>query len=263
MRVGQISTFLVLLAFAGFILGIVDEASAVMLVSRADEVKIGKRVEQETIKEYGGVSTDAVLNERVERVGKLVAAVSPRKDVTYTYKVVNSDVVNAFAAPGGPVVITKKLAQMLSADDELAFVLAHETGHIAAQHGRKAINRAILASGVAYLLFRKSGESVQTGVNVMYTLYDRGYSRDQEYEADSYGVTLARAAGFNNEGAISALAKLGLKRAKGVDKYFATHPDTPDRINRVAQLAGIAKERVEQIVQEVQAHANANARRQK
>ncbi len=234
-------------------LGAVAPAHSVMLVSRADEVEIGQQVEQNVIKEYGGLSQDKAVVERVQEVGKKVAAVSPRQDVTYTYKVLNSKVINAFAAPGGPVLITKALANLLTTDDELAFVLAHETGHIAAQHGRKAINRALVAQGLAALLFRNTSDSLKIGMNIMYTLYDRGYSRDQEYQADSYGVDLMGKAGYNREGAIKALAKLGMQRAKGINKYLATHPDVPDRIDRVAELSEIPKEREGTLIKEAQA----------
>lgn len=238
------------LAFLAAVLamGAVSQAHAVMLVSRSQEVSIGKQVEESVIKEYGGLSTDKAVVERVERIGKKVAEQSPRQDVTYTYKVLNSDVINAFAAPGGPVLITKALARMLSTDDELAFVLAHETGHIAAQHGREAINRALLAQGIASLLFRRASETARIGASVVYTLYDRGYSRSQEYQADAHGVQIMRDSGHNPEGAVVALAKLGMKRASGLDKYLATHPDIPDRIDRVAQMSGITPERQKELV---------------
>lgn len=227
-------------------------AQAIMLVSRKDEVAIGKQVEENVIKEFGGLSTDKALIERVERVGKQVAAQSERQDVEYTFKVLNSDVINAFAAPGGPVLITKKLAQMLSTDDELAFVLAHETGHITAQHGRQAINRALLAQGVLSLALGKSGSTVQTGVGIAYTLFERGYSRDQEYQADSYGLEFMTKAKYNAEGAITALAKLGLNKTKGLDKYLTTHPDVPDRINRIAERSGINEQRKQTLIQSTQ-----------
>jgi len=229
-------------------------ARAIMLVTRADEVRIGKQVEAESIKQYG-LSNDAPLAERVRKVGAAVAAASPRKDVTYTYKVLHSNEINAFSAPGGPVMITDRLARMLSTDDELAFVLGHETGHIAAEHGRKAINQALIAQGIASILFRNAGQLESAGVNIMYTLYDRGYSRDQEYQADSYGVQLITKAGYKPEGAVTALAKLGLDQTKGVNKYFATHPDTPDRIHRVAQMGGVSKQREQELIQQVKSRS--------
>ena len=91
----------------------------------------------------------------------------------------------------------------------------------------------------------------------MYTLYSSGYSRDQEYQADFYGVDLMGKAKHNREGAVKALAKLGMKRAKGVNKYLATHPDVPDRIGRVSEMSGISKERQEVLTKEAQAENEA------
>lgn len=239
-------------------LGLSTQAQAIMLVTRDQEVKIGKQVEASSIKEYGGLCTDQELNKRVARVGAQVAAVSPRKDVTYTYKVVNSKIINAFAAPGGPVMITKALAEMLTSDAELAFVLGHETGHIAAQHGRKAINRAMIAQGLVTLVAGNASQATQLGINVTYSLFESGYSRDQEYEADRYGVTLMSKAGYNAEGAVKALAKLGMDRTSGINKYFASHPDTPDRVDRVAKQGRISKDREQALIKEAQSEQKNN-----
>lgn len=226
-------------------------ADAIMLVSRAQAAQIGKQVEADIIRQYGGLSTDQQVVNRVERIGRQVAAVSPRQDVTYTFKVLNSDVINAFAAPGGPILITKHLATMLT-DPELAFVLGHEVGHVTAQHGREAINQQLLAQGIFSLLFGGSGQVTQVGINVLYTLYNRGYSRSQEYQADSYGLQFMEEAGYGSEGAIKALAKLGMQRTSGINKYFSTHPDVPDRINRIAQMANISPEREQQLIRQAQ-----------
>lgn len=240
---------IVLLISASFAL----PAHAIMLVSRSQEVQIGKQVEQDVIRQSGGLSQDPNLVSRVDRVGRIVAARSPRRDVTYTYRVLNSNVINAYAAPGGPVLITKGLVQILPTDDELAFVLAHETGHIAAQHGRDAINRSLLASGLASILFGGASNTVQMGISIMYTLYNRGYSRSQEYQADTYGVQMMTNSGYNPEGAVKALAKLGTQRPGGINKYFSTHPAVPDRINRVSQASGISPERQQALVRQAQA----------
>jgi len=234
-------------------IAIAAPANALMLISRKTEVSIGKQVQQEIIDEYGGLSADAALNERVQRIGASVAAVSPRKDVTYTYQVVNSQVINAFSAPGGPVLITQKLAGMMTTDDELAFVLSHETGHIAAQHARDLINRSLIAQGLATVLFGGASAAVQNGVNVAYTLHDRGYSRNQEYQADDYGVKLMQQAGYSPEGAVKALARLGMDTSKGLNKYLATHPDVPRRIDRVGKIAGISADRQQELIKEAQA----------
>lgn len=229
-------------------------ADAVMLVSRSQEIAIGRQVQQQAISQYG-LSNDYRAIERVRRIGPQVAAVSPRRDVPYSYTVLGSNVINAFAAPGGPVMITDNLVRLLSTDDELAFVLAHETGHIAGQHGRNAINQALIAQGLFSLLFGRSGDVVTAGANLMYTLYDRGYSRNQEYQADSYGLQIMRGAGYNPEGAVTALAKLGMRRTGGINRYFATHPDIPDRVNRVASMSGISASRTQALIAQAQAES--------
>jgi len=221
-----------------------------MLISRSTEVDVGKQVAEEIIDEYGGLSKDAATNERVARVGARIAAVSPRKDVTFTYQVVNSTVMNAFAAPGGPVIITHKLASMMTTDDELAFVLAHETGHITAQHARQMMNRSLIAQGLGLILFRGASSAVRTGLDVAYALNDRGYSRNQEYQADDYGIKLMQKAGYNVEGAITALAKLDMDTSRGLNKYLATHPDTPRRIDRIGKIAGIPTARQQELIKD-------------
>lgn len=231
---------------------------ALMLISRNTEVSIGKQVAEEIIDEYGGLSRDTETNERVARIGAQIAAVSPRKDVSFTYQVVNSTVVNAFAAPGGPVIITHKLASMMTTDDELAFVLAHETGHITAQHARQVMNRSLIAQGLSLVLFRGTSSAVRTSLDIAYTLNDRGYSRNQEYQADDYGVKLMQLAGYNPEGAIKALAKLGMDTNKGINKYLATHPDVPRRIDRIGKIAGIPVSRQQELIKQAQGEGTGN-----
>lgn len=234
------------------------DSQALMLVSRKTEISVGKQVQDDAIVYYGGLSIDKKLNERVARVGSSIAAVSPRKDVTYTYQVLNSYVINAFSAPGGPVLITRKLAQMMTTDDELAFVLAHETGHTVAQHVRHMMNRNMIAQGLASVLFSGASTGVQAGVNAAYTFYDRGFSRNQEYEADAWGVKLMVQAGYNPEGAIEALAKLGMDRSHGLNKYLATHPDIPKRIDRIGRIVGISPARQQELISAAQAEEQAN-----
>ncbi len=248
-RLHRLAAVAVLAVCLGVFAGPCD---ALMLISRNTEVSVGKQVQEEIIDDYGGLSRDAAMNDRVARIGARVAAVSPRKDVTFTYQVVNSTVINAFSAPGGPVIVTHKLASMMTTDDELAFVLGHETGHITAQHARNLMNRSLIAQGLSIALLGGASAAVQTGLNVAYTLNDRGYSRNQEYQADDYGVKLMRQAGYNPEGAVKALAKLGMDTSKGLNKYLATHPDVPRRIDRVGKIAGISTARQQELIKEAQ-----------
>ncbi len=233
------------------------DSDALMLVSRKTEVQVGKQVQDDAIVYYGGLSIDKKVNERVARVGASIAAVAPRQDIAYTYQVLNSYVLNAFSAPGGPVLITRRLAQTMTTDDELAFVLAHETGHTVAQHVRNMMNRNLIAQGLAFVLFSGASTAVQTGVDAAYTFYDRGFSRNQEYEADAWGVKLMLQAGYNPEAAVTALAKLGMDRTHGLNRYLATHPDIPKRIDRIGKIAGLPVARQQQLVDAAQAEVKA------
>lgn len=224
-------------------------ADAIMLVSQADEVRIGRQVEAQIIRQAGGLTSDPQLAYRVQSIGADVASLSSRRNINYTFRVLNSDIMNAFAAPGGPILITEGLARRLT-DDELAFVLAHEVGHVEAQHGREAINQALIAQGIFGLLFGGSSQAMQIGISIMYTLYDRGYSRNQEYQADSYGLQFMRRAGYEPEGAVTALAKLGSGQSRGLNRYFSTHPAVPDRINRVAVMAGISEQEKQALIRQ-------------
>lgn len=243
-----------LVCLACLVIGMTPAGSshALMLVSRGQEVSVGKQVQDEIITEYGGLSIDLKQTERVQRVGASIAAVSPRKDVTFSYQLLNSRIINAFSAPGGPVLITQKLAGTMTTDDELAFVLAHETGHITAQHARNMMNRSLIAQGLGTILFGGASAAIQSVANVAYTINDRGYSRNMEYQADDYGVKLMQKAGYKPEAAVKALAKLGMDKSSGLNKYLATHPDVGRRIDRIGQLAGISTARQQELIKEAQ-----------
>lgn len=221
---------------------VISPANAVMLVSEEMEISIGKDVAEQAEKEFGGVSTDKELNARVEVVGKKIAAVSERKKIPYSFKVLNTKELNAFACPGGPVYITKGLLQKLNTDDELAFVLGHEVAHISLQHGRKAINKGLMAQTLASILLSGKSETIQQGVGIAWTIIDRGYSREQEYDSDEKGALYAIKAGFKGSGAVDALTVLqkesgGSGKQSGLNKILSTHPPIQTRIDRVKKFA--------------------------
>jgi predicted Zn-dependent protease len=235
-------SFALLFVLALFIssFGMVERADAIMLVSEKMEISIGKDVAQQAEKEYGGVSTDANLNARVESIGRKLVESSDRKKLPYTFKVLNSKEYNAFACPGGPVYITKGLLDKLTTDDQLAFVLGHEISHIAKQHGRKAINKALMVNVLGSIFLSNQSEALQQGIGIAYTLISNGYSREQEYEADRFGTTYAMRAGYKGTGAVEALKVLmsatgDTGKASGLRKHFSTHPPTLDRIDRITK----------------------------
>lgn len=206
-------------------------ARALMLVSEKEEIRIGKQVAANAEKAYGGVLHDRKRQARLDRVAHRILRFRTRKNIPYRFRILNNDKeVNAFACPGGPVYITKKLFDMCDTDGKLAFIMAHEVSHTELQHGRKAINKALLANAGFSILFGKSSESVKLGVGIAWNIIDSGYSRDQERAADANGLRLMVKAGYDPYEAIHALEMLGDGKVKGLQKYFASHPPTPERI---------------------------------
>ncbi len=227
----------------GLILLLVMPAFAqLILISRSQEIEIGKEVAAAIEKQYG-VWDDPVQSRRVERIGRSLVAVCERKDMPYSFKILNErKELNAFAAPGGPIYITRALLEALESDDEVAFVLGHEIGHVAGDHIRKQISQAIAGSLLLDILTGGSSQLVRLGSDIMFSLYQSGYSRQHERDADTRGVRYMRAAGYNPVAAITALRKLGMERYRGLVKWFGTHPDVPSRINRIAQMLGVDPE---------------------
>ena len=208
-----------------------------IFINSETEVALGKSVIPELIKEHP-LSRNLYLEERAEAIGGRLAAVSDRQDITYKFYVLEDKELNAMALPGGFIYINRGLIEILN-DDELAYVLGHETGHVAARHIAKKLQANMgyqLILGIAFASVGDgSGESaadIARGVDTVYSLVGLSYSRKDEYEADRLAVKYAFRAGFNSYGSLSALEKI--KQEEGpnwkVLEYFRTHPYVDERI---------------------------------
>lgn len=234
-----------LIAFATMAstLSVITPAQAGMLsISEQEEIEAGRDVAAQARKEYGGsLPYNDPMAVRVRQLGARFAALSSRKNIPYSYEVLRNDkVLNAFAAPGGPIFVTRKLVTTTANDAELAYVLGHETGHIDRKHIVKAVEKQQkvgLGVGIlgAILGGGSGGNIFQVFSNVAFTVWTRGYSRDQESDADSVGVRWMSQLGFDPRAAISMLGKLGSGGGGGVDRYLSTHPDPKTRQQRVQE----------------------------
>lgn len=172
--------------------------------------------------------------DRVQQIGQALAKVSDRKDVPYRFGVIRDKDLNAFALPGGTIYVHSGLLEKAS-DDEVAAVLGHEIGHVAARHAAKH-----LQSDLGFLLLLQIAsaagadpQSARVGES-LYELFRRGYSRKDELESDRLGLRYVMRAGYNPEGMVSFFEKL-LEEHKesALDKlevWKRTHPLTGDRI---------------------------------
>jgi len=211
-------------------------------ISEQQEIEAGKQVEQQAYKEYGKpLPPDNPMSRRVRVIGSRFAHLSERKNIPYSYEVLdNEKVLNAFAAPGGPIFVTKKLMETVSNDAELAYVLGHETAHIDRKHIVKAVEKqqkVALGVGILGAIFGYNDNNLFTVFsNVAFTVWNQGYSRDQESQADEYGVRWMSQLGFDPNAAISMLKKLDTGDKGGtLDKYLSSHPDPKAREKAVAE----------------------------
>ncbi len=180
-------------------------------------------------------SDDPLLTELTESVGKRVAEVSPRKDMPVKFKVLNLGEVNAVALPNGRIYVFRGMIETTDTEDELAAVLAHEVGHVAGRHSLKQFRLSLGISLLADLLnLNKQSALVQNLAGFAVTLYELGYSRQHERDADNYALKLSLLAGYDPKGSVELFEKF----AKREDKparwliYLSTHPPSTERLER-------------------------------
>ena len=222
-----------------------DEA---IFINTASEVAIGNSAASQIAQKYK-ISQDEYAIERLERIGKRVAAASDRQDLEYTFYLIEDKTLNAFTIPGGHVYIFRGLYDKLD-DDELAAVMAHEIGHVSARHIVKKMQASLgyqLLSTVALIAYtsghddkkkRQAGYVAYAGATA-FNLVQLGYSRQDEYEADELAVKYSAAAGFDPDGMRRALEVLRAEEKKGIPVPYIlrSHPYIEQRIERLTELS--------------------------
>ncbi|MCE2390838.1 MAG: M48 family metalloprotease [Proteobacteria bacterium] len=207
-----------------------------------EEVRTGARAARE-VEQRIGLVRDPELNAYVARIGARLAEHSPRPDLSYRFQIVDMPETNAFALPGGHIYVSRGLLAMANSEDELANVLAHEIGHVAARHhaGRqKRSQRAGLLSALGTLAGAVlGGPEAARAAGALAQLAGQGfvasYSREQERESDRIGQDLAARAGWRPQAMAAFLDTLrreselrpGSSRAPS---FLDSHPSTPERV---------------------------------
>jgi predicted Zn-dependent protease len=211
------------------------------LISEAAEKQIGAESHRRLVEEYGEFK-DPVLREFVASLGTKIASLSDRPKLEFTFTILDADLVNAFAVPGGYIYVTRGLLEEVTSEAELAVVLGHEIGHVCAWHSINMIEKqmgygALTTLGAIVSGFQLGPEAmlmVAQTADLFTNLYLLGYSREYELEADRVGLRYAISAGYNPAAALSFFERLDqLEKQTGTDKwesYFRSHPPTADRI---------------------------------
>ena len=226
----------------------------------AQEKASGAKQHPELLKEFGGAYAGPQAK-YVETVGRRIAVQSGLSNAQgdFTVTLLNSPVNNAFAIPGGYVYVTRQLMALMNDEAELAGVLGHEVGHVAAQHGqrrqqaaqRNAIGGALLGA-LAGAFLGDSGFAglVQKGIGTGSQLLTLKFSRSQEYEADDLGIRYLASAGYDPKALSSMLASLAAQSnldarlagsARSVPEWASTHPDPGARVTRAANGAAATR----------------------
>ncbi|WP_420142990.1 M48 family metalloprotease [Sphingobium sp.] len=224
-------------------------------ISAADKAS-GAKQHPQLLNEFGGPYAGPQAK-YVEGVGRRIAVQSGLSNAQgdFTVTLLNSPVNNAFAIPGGYVYVTRQLMALMNDEAELAGVLGHEVGHVAAQHGqrrqqaaqRNAIGGALLGA-LAGAFLGDSGLSglVQKGIGTGSQLLTLKFSRSQEYEADDLGIRYLASGGYDPSALADMLASLAAQsdldaqvtgNARSTPAWASTHPDPGARVERAARTA--------------------------
>lgn len=210
--------------------------------SRADEIKLGREIAG-NILGAAPLVKDPELQKYVNKVGRWVASQGERSYLPWHFGVIESEDLNAFAAPGGYVLITKGLYRQLHNEAELAGVLGHEIGHVIKKHQLKLLQKQQLLSMGAGLLSGKLGKenpTVQKVIGSGAEISARSLDKNAEYEADRIGMVLAGRAGYEPFGLPEVLQTIGHagKDDGRVALLFKTHPHPDDRLEKLGEAVG-------------------------
>ncbi len=227
----------------------------VNLYSLEREIALGKQAAQE-VERSSKLITDPVVTEYVNRVGQNLVRNSDAK-VPFTIKVIDSDEINAFALPGGFFYVNSGLILAADEEAEMAGVMAHEIGHVAARHGTRSATKGEIAQWATIPLILLgpggwAGYGLYEGLNLAIPITFLKFSRDQEREADYLGLQYMYKAGYDPNAFVSFFEKLVAverRRPGSIPKVFSTHPPTPDRVQKAQQeIATILPTKDEYIV---------------
>jgi len=226
--------------------GVTDLLAGTSEVPYETEVIIGESLALEGFGRYGRPVDDPELQRYVNLVGNAVARNSARPDIPYRFVVVQSELYNAFACPGGIIFVSARLVKSMKDEAELAAVLAHEVGHVAHKHALQSIRRAQFLSGVGKLtaasMKGSKGREFQGMIgDLQGVLFDRGLDKNMEFEADASGMETAYRTGYDPAGMVRVLEMLQRNEAaaqKG-GSWFSTHPPLAQRLEKLrTQVAG-------------------------
>jgi beta-barrel assembly-enhancing protease len=208
-----------------------------------EEIALGLKSAPQMAAQMGGLSRNPEAKALVERVGaKLVReSVAAKTPYRFSFHVLaDPKTINAFALPGGPIFITEGLLRLLKSESELAGVLGHEIGHVVARHSSEQLAKAQLTQGLIGAATVGTGDYTTAQIGqVVGSLINMRYGRDDELESDALGIRIMAEAGYDPRAMLNVMAVLA-KASSGSQQpeFFSTHPNPENRQERIrAEIA--------------------------
>lgn len=248
----------------GVATGVIDESQAASINKSAEAVAksfeditpeqeyyIGRAVGAVILEDYA-LYGDEAANYYINLLGQSLALSSDRPELFngYRFQILDSDEINAFATPGGHILLTRGILRLAGSEDGVAAILAHEIGHIVHQHGVKSIktsriNTALTSVALTSVQVATDDEIAElTAVfedsitDVTSTLVNNGYSRETEREADRAAVEIMKRVGYDPRALIEVLEEMDRRLEPGGLDFAKTHPDPDDRIADIGRYLG-------------------------
>jgi len=209
-------------------------------IDEKQEIEIGREMAA-TLLGAAPLVPNPELQRYVNHIGRWLASQTERPDLPWQFGVLDAPQLNAFAAPGGFVFLTRGLVQRMKSEAELAGVLAHEIGHVVKKHHLKAIQKnaqAQLAGTVLQLALQDRNSAVRDRLVAFGTeMYSRGLDKSDELEADRIGVVIAARGGYDAYGLPAVLQTLQAMNPEdsGLALMFKTHPAPAERLDELEQ----------------------------
>ena len=241
-RAATALALLILTGGAGCAVNPVTNRPQLMLVSQAQEAELGREADPAIVAQYGELN-DPQLVAYAREVGQRLVSVSHRKDLPFTFRVLDDPVVNAFALPGGYVYLTRGILAYLDSEAALAGVLGHEIGHVTARHGATRLSKQMLVGvglgAVGLVVGDRLAGALGVLGNAAATLILLKFSRDDERQADQLGVEYATLLGYDTRDMAAffgALERLSAETGSRLPSWASTHPDPGERRERILEL---------------------------
>lgn len=213
-------------------------------LSEADEIQLGRHAAGAIEKDIQLIEDPAIVK-YIDDLGQSLVRKSGRAGITYTFKVVNSPEINAFALPGGFIYVNRGVIEAAESENELAGVMGHEIGHVVARHGAEQAARAGLVQtglgALAGILGRSTAASIsQTAAQMVTSGVFMKFSREAERAADRLGAQMLFDTGLQPQGMVTFFNKLAVMQKTQpnvVQKFFSSHPNPAERSQNIADLA--------------------------